>query len=114
VLQKAVTAGSWVVVATVSHIQTTSVSIGGSFPYVTNCELRDLSGGFLGSVGASGLLREAFSDSNALTLNGGTFVPDGQVKTIGLWCRVSGPGASAGGAFGSAQMLIMQVGGFGI
>lgn len=113
VVQKAVPAGSYVFVATVSDI-------GSDFEHLddktqiagAHCQMRDGTGSVLGEAGAGA--NDVYA-SHTLTLNGGTFVPTGQVKTISVWCQVFHPDSQdIGGSVLSAQLLIMQVGGFGI
>jgi hypothetical protein len=99
ILQKAVTAGSWVFIATVNDIG--SATAGDSA--FAECQLRDGSGVILGGAMKKG------ADYHTLTFTGGTFVPDGDVKTIGIWCRGVAPGS-----LDSAHLLILKVGGFGI
>lgn len=99
VLQKAVTAGSWVFIATVNDIGSATA---GSSAFA-ECQLRDGSGAILGGAMKKG------ADYHTLTFTGGTFVPDADFKTVGLWCRGSTPGSLT-----SAHLLILKVGGFGI
>jgi hypothetical protein len=109
VLQKALPAGSWVFVATVSGVGPNALTFSGDETLVqTSCELRDQVGGVLGQAVARGEISGTVNDTHAITLNGGLFVPVGEVNTVQVWCR------AIHGVFDSAQMLIMEVGGFGI
>lgn len=108
VVQKAVPAGSYVFVATVWGMS--PFLEGDAETSGASCELRDETGAVLGSAIEGGDMY-----AYTLTFNGGTFVPDGHVKTIGVWCAMFTSNTRPfTGRFGSAQMLIMQVGGFGI
>lgn len=99
VLQKVLTAGSYVFIATVNGIG--SVTAGNSA--FAECQLQDGSGNILGG----GIKKGA--DFHTLTFTGGMFIADNDYKTVGIWCRGSTPGY-----FTSAHLLILKVGGFGI
>jgi hypothetical protein len=107
IIAKALPAGNWVAVATATVF---------SPPYPdeayvrTECVLRNgtsVIGGtsdrrYVGNIAGAGNFVTA-----SLTLNGGASLPQG--GTISLWCRQpNAPGVSTA----TAQMLIMQVGGF--
>lgn len=101
VLSKAVPAGNWVVVATVTvrspvFNETTLVN--------TQCELRN---GPSVIGGTEDYIRSDRGIIVSLSMNGGAALPQG--GTISLWCQQPNlPGQS----HADAQMMIMQVGGF--
>jgi hypothetical protein len=107
--QRAIPAGSYVLIAT--------VSIGSHYQFDGNpqentaqCELRDGSGNFIAGSGARGASHIGIVWRAALTLVGGVFVPDGQIKTIQTWCRV----LPDGGRYDAVTVLFLKIGGFGI
>jgi hypothetical protein len=111
VLQKAVTPGSWVVVVS-------GTAFAGSVEddvlewdtVAGSCELRTDTGGFLGEVGFGHQTDESFFTGHwPFTLNGGVFVPAGQVQTIQLYCQVS---VGESGRIEGSRLVAMQVGGF--
>lgn len=112
VLQTAVGAGSWVFVATIDNVGPTFRVFSGGQPVTvtTFCELRDGSGRLLGGGAAvTQATTDVDPDTTTITINGGTFVPDGGSTFIDVNCSAPGPSAS----FDGAQILMMKVGGFG-
>ena len=113
VLHSAVGAGSWVFVATIVNVGPSFFLLDpGSDPVdvTTFCELRDGSGRFLGGGAAeTDVTHDLLGDKTTITINGGTFVPEGGSTFVDVNC--SSPEGPAN--FDGAQILMMKVGGFG-
>src|SRR5262245_22551418 len=91
VLQKTVPAGNWLFFATISGIGPAPMQERDSF--TTQCFMQDGSGGIMAAALAQGDVSGALdfvTDRHTLNLNGGTFVPEGQTKSISVICRVAG------------------------
>ncbi|MGH9021636.1 MAG: hypothetical protein ACRDV9_00795 [Acidimicrobiia bacterium] len=95
-LSETVDTGNWVSIATVHQIGV----LGGG---VAECQLRTGNGDVIGGTSAAN--HDANSDS--LTFNGGLLVASG-ADAISVWCK--GPALFT---WNGAQMLTLQVGGFG-
>ena len=112
VLRTAVGAGSWVFVATIVNVGPEFVT-SGTTVVTTFCELRDGSGRFLGGGAAqTDTTSDDSGDRTTITINGGTFVPDGGSTFIDVNCS-SLPNSLAGAPFDGAQILMMKVGAIG-
>lgn len=109
VLRTAVGAGNWAFVATIVNVGPEFFLFQGDPVRVTTfCELRDGSGRFLGGGAAeTEVSTDAHSgDRTTITINGGTFVPDGGSTFIDVNCSTSDSSAR----FDGAQILMMKVG----
>lgn len=102
VLSKNLPAGNWVVVATAKVMEfDANVEIKGC-----RCELRNGANAIGGSGWDAFINPGQWSGGWSLSMNGGAALPSGGV--VSLWCRTFGPS----GDVETAQMMIMQVGGF--
>ncbi len=111
VVSKGLSSGSWLIFSTASQVGSNQFPFSGGNDersMVNECQLRDEFGGVLGVSRATGGYSEFTRDHHEITINGGIFVPDGEGRTVSLWCREEfGPGYLAG-----ARIVVLKVGGF--
>jgi hypothetical protein len=104
VVSKTLPAGSWTLVATANLVSDDFADEG---IRTTDCELRS-GAAFIGGATDRRLIPEDDHVDVSLSMNGGTFLPAG--GDVSLWCRMQS--AATIGTVTSAQLMIVQVGGF--
>jgi hypothetical protein len=107
VLSRDLPAGSWAVSATVNLTETNG-SFGPSHDEIRNteCEIRNTTGGVIGSATDRRVIPEEDSVSPSLAFNGGAAIPSGG-GNVSLYCQSAADGTSVD----EAQMMFIQVGG---
>jgi hypothetical protein len=111
-VEKSLSAGSYVVVGTASGVGNASGPFrSGRFSIVNNCQLRDQNNGVIGVARASGEFEEngATVDTFDMAMTGGIFIPEGTTGSVSLWCN--GEFANSV-AVQQSQLLVLKIGGF--
>jgi hypothetical protein len=112
VLERVVSEGSYVAVATASSVGDAASgypSLGTEHKSSTvACELRSDTI-VIGAGAASGSVTQYVSDLHEITTTGGVFVPAGETRNVSLWC--TSPFTTLGQIRGS-QLMILRIGGF--
>lgn len=105
-VEKPLTAGSWLAFSTVSAIgnglQPTERAT------AIDCELRDNLGGVIGASSSSGQADEFTADTWTIAVNGGYAVaPGDSTKSLALWCRSRFFFLSTA----NTQLMVVKIGG---
>jgi hypothetical protein len=110
VVEKTLGPGNYVVFTTAARVGTAVLSFGGAEhkSLANDCELRDGLGGIIGASQATGSYTEFVKDYHEITTNGGISVPEGETRTVSLWCR----SVFNQGEVGNTQMMVLRIGGF--
>ena len=106
-LEKQLTEGSYVIIATAAGVGLANPAIPG--PVVNNCLLRNQNGEAIGAGRASGEVSDFAQDTNEITVTGGIFVPDGTTNAVSMWCNAEFDRPLE---VANTQMLVMKIGGF--
>jgi hypothetical protein len=108
--EKLVGEGSWIAFSTTSAATTAMGSFDGDNmkQFVNDCQLRDEFGNVLGASRAAGTFNQFTRDTNEISTNGGVFVPQGETRTVSLWCRSAFDVLEVDGA----QLMVVNIGGF--
>jgi hypothetical protein len=110
VLDKTLTTGSYVVVATASGVGTGIGSFSGDeqISMVNNCQLRNQAGGVIGASRATGSFSQFTHDANEITVTGGLIITE-TVGSVSLWCNSE---FDLQLEVANSQIMVLKIGGF--